>query len=1425
MVTKQPIVSDSGQLAELPSGNALGINITGAAADLSVLTVLGDIPYRNSTVTTRLPGNITTAQLFLCSQGNGAVAAAPSWQAITGFVPYTGAVSDVDLGAHSLTSTNITLSSLTASRILASDASKKIISLDTATYPSLTELSYVKGVTSAIQTQINAIAGGYVPYTGATADLNLGVHGLIATSLNISGTTILGSTVGIGVTPTAGLFESTSSVTVRNVASTLSTVISSSFPDISFYSDDPAILSVGINDAANPTNPGDAYIWQSANRNIRFGTSGVERMLLTGSGQLHAKVSITTPQLTISPTLITPPLNDIYITTSRGIIFENNNFVASNIYYDGSDFRYIADGGGLRYQQDSTGIAWSTAPDGLAGNVATLTSILLGSNFDNIIYIPVGLRPNDLVVKDDQFTLQNAIDDTKLGQFDLSQLTTAITRIYMLPDVDAPLVALSGISQRFELYTVEPNTIFLGRAAGNPSASGINNIVFGPGAGNAMTTASRCFIFGTDSGQILTAGDDNILMGYSCGSGITIGARNTAIATNAFSINIFTGNDNFVGGFHAGRSGTTFSNCVIIGSESAELLTSGDYNTLVGRGTGAALTTETGNVYLGFEAGRNHTVSNKLIIANSSTTTPIIFGDFSTNRLGFGGQNAPTALVHLAAGTAAAGTAPFKSTSGTVLTTPEAGAWEFDGTNFYLTPVSTRRTVALTSGMTTGSVLFATATNLIGEDNSNLFFDDSNNRLGIGTGASPQSRLHSTSTNGGSLSYALRLQNSSTTTTTSTGIAFATTTVSGLNKGGLVYVRTAVGNGRGDFYFLQNQVADGTTSASLSDVVANLTNRGSFLLGTNTDDGVNLLQVNGTISGTSFTGSAAKWTTARLLAGNSVDGSANVAFANKFIVQGTTDAGLSAAQFLGALGTGIVKNTTTTGVLSIAVAGDFPTLNQNTTGSAASLSISGQTGLLTFTGLTSTNRAKIVRDAADTILELGGSYTPTGTWTSLTMVTPVLGTPTSGVLTNCTGTAAGLTAGAATALATARTIGAVSFDGTANIVPQTIQSVNEATDTTCFPLFISGSGSQSLQPLNNAGLTYNASTNALGATLMVCGVGTNTKLLQFNSARSWNFTASGSGSSTGLDLTPEVDGKIFRIISQDASNTVFHADVNNSAIANVVLFNVSGGKVGIGLGSGSTAATLHLSRGAVATSGVLPYFQVDQKADTAQTAATESPTVLFNFDSATRSWAAGSTLATQRFFRIDQPTMAFDAASTVTDVATMGIVGAPVKGTNATVTNTHGILIGAGAVSTATNSYGLTVNAQTGATNNYAAQFQGSVGINQASPAASSTLDIVSTTQGILVPRMTTTQKNAISSPATGLELFDSTLAVKSLYNGAAWVGILAGSSGATAPSTTVGVAIVNFYGSAATSFLGTPNSWISVKTDNGNTYKIPAYS
>ena len=62
----------------------------------------------------------------------------------------------------------------------------------------------------------------------------------------------------------------------------------------------------------------------------------------------------------------------------------------------------------------------------------------------------------------------------------------------------------------------------------------------------------------------------------------------------------------------------------------------------------------------------------------------------------------------------------------------------------------------------------------------------------------------------------------------------------------------------------------------------------------------------------------------------------------------------------------------------------------------------------------------------------------------------------------------------------------------------------------------------------------------------------------------------------------------------------------------------------------------------------------------------------------------------------------------------------------------------------------------------------GNVGIG-ATANASAILDAQSTTKGVRMPNMTTTQKNAITSPAAGLMVFDTTLAKLCVYSGSAW--------------------------------------------------------
>lgn len=63
----------------------------------------------------------------------------------------------------------------------------------------------------------------------------------------------------------------------------------------------------------------------------------------------------------------------------------------------------------------------------------------------------------------------------------------------------------------------------------------------------------------------------------------------------------------------------------------------------------------------------------------------------------------------------------------------------------------------------------------------------------------------------------------------------------------------------------------------------------------------------------------------------------------------------------------------------------------------------------------------------------------------------------------------------------------------------------------------------------------------------------------------------------------------------------------------------------------------------------------------------------------------------------------------------------------------------------------------------------GAVAIGAISATTSSILDVTSTTKGVLLPRQTTTQINAISSPANGLMVYNTTLNKLCVYENGTW--------------------------------------------------------
>lgn len=241
-------------------------------------------------------------------------------------------------------------------------------------------------------------------------------------------------------------------------------------------------------------------------------------------------------------------------------------------------------------------------------------------------------------------------------------------------------------------------------------------------------------------------------------------------------------------------------------------------------------------------------------------------------------------------------------------------------------------------------------------------------------------------------------------------------------------------------------------------------------------------------------------------------------------------------------------------------------------------------------------------------------------------------------------------------------------------------------------------------------------------------------VLQISNNNTIRVTLNGSGDLGLGDPTP--NGTLDLLSSSVASSTSIII-TNTGGSDAVINFEVTENTGAFSLGVDNDNGD-QFTLDASGTLGTTPMWQVNS-------AATSNTVYAHVFDTPNPTFASAAS-AFYTTFLIDPPTLTLtgttpvtsmmeavnintfsitdSSAVTVDSAALFSLDGAPSRAGNVTLTDTYGLYIRSAAVSTAVRSTSLYVNAQTGATNNYAAVFAtGNVGIGVTTPAVKLDID------------------------------------------------------------------------------------------------------
>jgi hypothetical protein len=162
------------------------------------------------------------------------------------------------------------------------------------------------------------------------------------------------------------------------------------------------------------------------------------------------------------------------------------------------------------------------------------------------------------------------------------------------------------------------------------NTGGSTYLGYASGANDSYNVVRNNVGIGANTLQYATSGGQNVALGCQSLQALTGGLGNVAVGNEVLN-KLTTGNENTAVGFRTLYNNTSNLN-VAIGRNAGYNNTSGSNNTFLGSNAGYS-STGSSNVFLGYQAGFSETGNDKLYIANSSTSTPLIHGDFSTKTL------------------------------------------------------------------------------------------------------------------------------------------------------------------------------------------------------------------------------------------------------------------------------------------------------------------------------------------------------------------------------------------------------------------------------------------------------------------------------------------------------------------------------------------------------------------------------------------------------------------------------------------------------------------------------------------------------------------------------------------------------------------------------------------------------------------------